>query len=282
MLAGTSVFDLSVPFGNPQNYGTAQVLTLDCTGIDFSAQTGAVPDYSVDYFDWTMENTVSSGSTPRELTKSSGAYFTCWPFALTEGDSFTVKALAGGYEYTRTVTLPSGRSLEFTPGDLSSFTVNMSSAAVSLAPMGRYASFLAGEDISTGSITLNSASGYEAVYVNEALTLNDSSCQNKIFFVQDGSITIGSGAQLYNTFFIGNTPGEKPSVSLAGDNFINLKGSSPSSGQVAFCDVTLDGSARSTGSNEVPETHRHCFSYPKADSRTHSRTDSGADSRTHA
>jgi len=58
-------------------------------------------------------------------------YFTCFPVELVAGDTFEVKAVtADKYTYTKSVTLAEGKSLAFTAGNLSSFTVNMSTADV--------------------------------------------------------------------------------------------------------------------------------------------------------
>lgn len=58
-------------------------------------------------------------------------YFTCFPVELVAGDTFEVKAVtADKYTYTKSVTLAEGKSLAFTTGNLSTFTVNMSSAEV--------------------------------------------------------------------------------------------------------------------------------------------------------
>lgn len=52
------------------------------------------------------------------------AYFTCWPFAMTAGETFTVEVYTPSKYFTKTVTLP--RALEFKQGRASSFTVDFS------------------------------------------------------------------------------------------------------------------------------------------------------------
>ena len=55
-------------------------------------------------------------------------YFTCNPFDMEEGEVFTVVVVCDGTTYTREVTIPAGRSLIFTEGNMSIFSVDMSSA----------------------------------------------------------------------------------------------------------------------------------------------------------
>ena len=57
---------------------------------------------------------------------STPVYFTCNPFELGSGDKFTVKVVCSDYTYTREVTL--NKSLKFSEGDLSTFSVDMASA----------------------------------------------------------------------------------------------------------------------------------------------------------
>ena len=52
-------------------------------------------------------------------------WFTCYPFELEEGDRFTVVVETETKVFTRTVSLPSGRSLAFKLGKPSVFSVNM-------------------------------------------------------------------------------------------------------------------------------------------------------------
>ena len=57
---------------------------------------------------------------------STPIYFTCNPFELTAGQSFTVKVVCSDYTYTREVVL--NKNLKFSEGDLSTFSVDMSTA----------------------------------------------------------------------------------------------------------------------------------------------------------
>lgn len=69
-------------------------------------------------------------------------YFSCNPFEMEAGETFTVKVMCSDYTYTREVTIPAGRSLTFSEGDLNTFTVDMSSATKEdsfIFPDGEYA-----------------------------------------------------------------------------------------------------------------------------------------------
>ena len=57
-------------------------------------------------------------------------YFTCNPFEMAAGETFTVKAVCGNKSYTREVEIPAERSLVFTEGDLNTFSVDMANATV--------------------------------------------------------------------------------------------------------------------------------------------------------
>lgn len=57
-------------------------------------------------------------------------YFTCYPFELASGNSFTVVVETETYVVSRTVTIPLARELNFTAGKASRFSVNMSTATV--------------------------------------------------------------------------------------------------------------------------------------------------------
>lgn len=52
------------------------------------------------------------------------AYFTCWPFSMAAGETFTVEVYTPSKYFTRTVTLPS--DIEFKQGRAASFGVNFS------------------------------------------------------------------------------------------------------------------------------------------------------------
>lgn len=56
------------------------------------------------------------------------AWFSCAPFSVGANETFTVEVVTSRGTYTRTVTIPADGSLNFTLGDLTTFSVNMSSA----------------------------------------------------------------------------------------------------------------------------------------------------------
>lgn len=58
---------------------------------------------------------------------SMDAFFTCYPFELGSGDSFTVEVQTSTNTFVRTVTIPESRSLAFKAGELSTFSVDMGS-----------------------------------------------------------------------------------------------------------------------------------------------------------
>ncbi len=65
-----------------------------------------------------------------EAISTRDIYFTCNPFDMAQGDTFKVKVVCEDNTYTREVTIPDGRSLVFTEGDMTTFTVNMKDATI--------------------------------------------------------------------------------------------------------------------------------------------------------
>ena len=65
-----------------------------------------------------------------EAISTRDIYFTCNPFDMAEGDTFKVKVVCEDNTYTREVTIPKDRSLVFTEGDMTTFTVNMKDATI--------------------------------------------------------------------------------------------------------------------------------------------------------
>ena len=63
--------------------------------------------------------------TETDITGGYDVYFTCLPFEMEEGTSFTVEVICNNAVYTREVEIPAGRSLKFTEGNLATFTVDM-------------------------------------------------------------------------------------------------------------------------------------------------------------
>lgn len=72
-------------------------------------------------------NTAGLGSSAET---SLDVFFTCYPFELASGDSFSVVVETETYVVSRTVTIPAARELNFIAGIASRFSVNMSTADV--------------------------------------------------------------------------------------------------------------------------------------------------------
>lgn len=84
-----------------------------------NATIGEVSEYGVS--DDTNTITVNYA----ENTDTDAVYFVCNPFEMTAGETFTVKVICNNAVYTRKVEIPVGRSLKFTEGNLSTFTVDL-------------------------------------------------------------------------------------------------------------------------------------------------------------
>ena len=87
-----------------------------------NATTGEVTEYG--YFGDT--NTITMNY--NEPIKTRDIYFTCNPFELVAGETFTIKAICNNATYTREVAIPEGRSLTFAEGELNTFSVDMTNA----------------------------------------------------------------------------------------------------------------------------------------------------------
>lgn len=87
-----------------------------------NATTGEIAEYG--YYGKT--NTITLNYIEPITTRN--IYFTCNPFEMEAGETFTVKAYCKDYIYTREVTIPDGRSLVFTAGNLGTFLVDMKDA----------------------------------------------------------------------------------------------------------------------------------------------------------
>lgn len=95
-LSGVSRFDLTK--GEAVQYGVSEAsdeVVLDCSAISPTAD-GELP-----------------------------LYFTCWPFELAAGETFSVTVTTASQSFVRTVTIPEGRPIAFQEGRISSFSVNV-------------------------------------------------------------------------------------------------------------------------------------------------------------
>lgn len=90
--------------------------------IDFTTAAGVEYGYS----DQGVDNVVLDYSGKTIAANGMTAYFTCWPFKLAVGDTFSVEVETENYTFTKDVTLAEGKSLAFKVGRASAFNVNFS------------------------------------------------------------------------------------------------------------------------------------------------------------
>lgn len=97
----------------------------DVTGssyIDFTTAAGV--EYG--YLSYGVDNVVLDYSDKTIAANGMTAYFTCWPFELAAGESFSVVVETDNYAFTKKVTLAEGKSLAFKVGRASTFSVDFS------------------------------------------------------------------------------------------------------------------------------------------------------------
>ena len=87
---------------------------------------GTVTEYG--YSDMHYNNVTMSYDSSLGLQSGMTAYFTCFPFEILAGETFKVIVTTTSKIFTREVTIPDGRSLAFTEGRASVFSVDMSTA----------------------------------------------------------------------------------------------------------------------------------------------------------
>lgn len=96
--------------------------------VDMTA--GTVKEYG--YTGNFSDNVTLSYSSEMNITANSEtgmtAYFTCFPFEVATGETFTVTVTTATKIFTKTVTVQEGRALAFTTGDSSTFAVDMTGA----------------------------------------------------------------------------------------------------------------------------------------------------------
>lgn len=88
--------------------------------IDFTTAAGVEYGYSGNGVD----NVVLDYSDKTIAAKGMTAVFTCWPFELAAGESFSVVVETENYTFTKKITLAEGKSLAFKVGRASAFNVN--------------------------------------------------------------------------------------------------------------------------------------------------------------
>ena len=88
--------------------------------IDFTTAEGVEYGYS----DQGVDNVILDYSDKTIAANGMTAYFTCWPFELAAGETFSVVVETENYTFTKDITLAEGKSLAFNVGRASAFNVN--------------------------------------------------------------------------------------------------------------------------------------------------------------
>lgn len=88
--------------------------------IDFTTADGVEYGYS----DQGVDNVILDYSDKTIAANGMTAVFTCWPFELAAGESFSVVVETENYTFTKKITLAEGKSLAFKVGRASAFNVN--------------------------------------------------------------------------------------------------------------------------------------------------------------
>lgn len=96
--------------------------------VDMTA--GTIKEYG--YINNFADNVTLNYSSEMNITANSKAgmtaYFTCFPFEVATGETFTVTVTTASKIFTKTVTVQEGRALAFAAGDSSTFAVDMTGA----------------------------------------------------------------------------------------------------------------------------------------------------------
>lgn len=97
--------------------------------VDMTA--GTIKEYG--YINNFADNVTLNYSSEMNITANSEAgmtaYFTCFPFEVATGETFTVTVTTATKIFTKTITVQEGRALAFAAGDSSTFAVDMTDAA---------------------------------------------------------------------------------------------------------------------------------------------------------
>lgn len=97
--------------------------------VDMTA--GTIKEYG--YINNFADNVTLNYSSEMNITANSEAgmtaYFTCFPFEVATGETFTVTVTTATKIFTKTITVQEGRALAFAAGDSSTFAVDMTGAA---------------------------------------------------------------------------------------------------------------------------------------------------------
>lgn len=120
-----------------------------------------------------------------QANSSMDVFFTCYPFEISAGDSFTVEVQTATQSFTRTVDLTGAQEIIFAPGSASRFSVNMSEAVVeNIAVDLPYACLTAAEynaaggSGSYGNVTVSKSHGDKwetyAMYTSSSIQIRNS------------------------------------------------------------------------------------------------------------
>lgn len=145
--SATQPTELEMSFGRAVAIGKMTVKNLasseDVLGVKFTAANkkvtgrsyvdmtaGTIKEYG--YINNFADNVTLNYSSEMNITANSEAgmtaYFTCFPFEVAAGETFTVTVTTASKIFTKTVTVQEGRTLAFAAGDSSTFAVDMTGA----------------------------------------------------------------------------------------------------------------------------------------------------------
>lgn len=96
--------------------------------VDMTAGTVKEYGYTGNFADNVTLNYSSDLGLKANGTTGMTAYFTCFPFEVAAGETFTVTVTTASKIFTKTVTVQEGRPLAFAAGNSSTFAVNMTGA----------------------------------------------------------------------------------------------------------------------------------------------------------
>ena len=184
--------------------GRSYINFTTAEGVEYGYSGNGVDNVVLDYSGMTI---AANGMT---------AYFTCWPFELTAGDTFSVVVETENYTFTKNITLAEGKSLAFNVGRASAFNVNFDGIegvekvpATQLVPDGAYV-VVYGENMM--------AVGTSSNKYRDVATLPTAN--------EDGSYSIDATAA-WNFVYDSTTDTYK--ISSAADNTLYIQGSSTAS-----------------------------------------------------
>lgn len=96
--------------------------------VDMTAGTVKEYGYTGNFADNVTLNYSSEMNITANSEAGMTAYFTCFPFEVATGETFTVTVTTASKIFTKTVTVQEGRALAFAAGDSSTFAVDMTGA----------------------------------------------------------------------------------------------------------------------------------------------------------